>query len=155
MPPPRSPASTPRRQQVEAAQADLSSVDACLLTAVYEMPYLAHAAMEPLNCTADVRADSCIVWVPTQDPQAAKDRAVAITRLPADAVTVNVTLIGGGFGRRLEVDYVEEAVSLSQAAGAPVQVVWTREDDMRHDYYHPLVVNPDMVAAQIEGGIES
>ena len=129
-----------QRQLVEAAQADLDSVDAGLATAVYEMPTLAHAAMEPLNCTADVRADSCTVWVPTQDPQAAKDRAVAITRLTGDAVTINVTLIGGGFGRRLEVDCVEEAVTLSQSVGAPVQVVWTREDDMRHDYYHPQAV---------------
>lgn len=129
-----------RQRQVEAAKADLASVNASLSTAVYEMPYLAHAAMEPLNCTADVRADSCTVWVPTQDPQAAKNRAVAITRLPADAVTLNVTLIGGGFGRRLEVDYVEEAVRLSQAMGGPVQVVWTREDDMQHDYYHPPAV---------------
>jgi isoquinoline 1-oxidoreductase beta subunit len=130
-----------RREQVEAAWADLASVEAGLLTAVYEMPTLAHAAMEPLNCTADVRADSCTVWVPTQDPQAAKNRAVAITRLPSDAVTVNVPLIGGGFGRRLEVDYVEEAVRVSQEVGAPVQVVWTREDDMRHDYYHrPAVI---------------
>lgn len=129
-----------RQRQVELAQNDLAHVDADQLTAVYEMPYLAHAAMEPLNCTADVRADSCTVWVPTQNPQDAQNRAVAITRLPRDAVTVNVTLMGGGFGRRLEVDYVDEAVLLSMAINAPVQVVWTREDDMQHDYYHPLTV---------------
>ena len=129
-----------RQRQVELAQNDLANVSGDRLTAVYEMPYLAHAAMEPLNCTADVRADSCTVWVPTQNPQDAKNRAIAITRLPSDVVTVNVTLIGGGFGRRLEVDYVEEAVALSMALEAPVQVVWTREDDMRHDYYHPLTI---------------
>lgn len=129
-----------RQRLVEVAQNDLASVDSERLTAIYEMPFLAHATMEPLNCTADVRADSCTVWVPTQNPQDAKNRAMAITRLSRDAVTVNVVMIGGGFGRRLEVDYVEEAVSLSQAIGAPVQVVWTREDDMRHDYYHPLTI---------------
>jgi isoquinoline 1-oxidoreductase beta subunit len=129
-----------RQRQVGAVQSDLTTVEAERLTAVYEMPYLAHAAMEPLNCTADVRTDSCVIWVPTQNPRDAKNRAIAITRLPSDAVTVNVTMIGGGFGRRLEVDYVDEAVGLSQAVNAPVQVVWTREDDMRHDYYHPLTI---------------
>ncbi len=129
-----------RQQQVEKAQRALAAVDAERLTAIYEMPYLAHATMEPMNCTADVRPDRCTIWVPTQNPRDAKNRAIAITRLPSDAVTVNVTLIGGGFGRRLEVDYVDEAVRLSQEVGAPVQVVWTREDDMRHDYYHPLNV---------------
>ncbi len=129
-----------RLQKIEAAQSSLVSVEDGRKTAVYEMPFLAHATMEPMNCTADVRADSCTVWVPTQAPQDAKNRAIAITRLSNDAVTVNVTLIGGGFGRRLEVDYVDEAVMLSQALNAPVQVVWTREDDIRHDYYQPLTV---------------
>jgi isoquinoline 1-oxidoreductase beta subunit len=129
-----------RQRQVGAVQSDLTTVEAERLTAVYEMPYLAHAAMEPLNCTADVRTDSCVIWVPTQNPRDAKNRAIAITRLPSDAVTVNVTMIGGGFGRRLEVDYVDEAVGLSQAVNAPVQAVWTREDDIRHDYYHPLTI---------------
>ena len=129
-----------RLQQVETAQKNLASVEAGQLTAVYEMPYLAHATMEPMNCTADVRADSCTVWAPTQDPRDSKNRALAITRLPSDAVTVNVTLMGGGFGRRQEVDFVNEAVTLSQLLNTPVQVVWTREDDIRHDYYHPLTV---------------
>ncbi len=129
-----------RQQQVEKARRALAAVDAERLTAIYEMPYLAHATMEPMNCTADVRPDRCTIWVPTQNPRDAKNRAIALTRLPSEAVTVNVTLIGGGFGRRLEVDYVDEAVRLSQEVGAPVQVVWTREDDMRHDYYHPLNV---------------
>ncbi|MCP4426787.1 MAG: xanthine dehydrogenase family protein molybdopterin-binding subunit, partial [Chloroflexi bacterium] len=129
-----------RQQKIEAVQSSLVSVEDGRKTAVYEMPFLAHATMEPMNCTADVRADSCTVWVPTQAPQDAKNRAIAITRLSSDAVTVNVTLIGGGFGRRLEVDYVDEAVMLSQALNAPVQVVWTREDDIRHDYYQPLTV---------------
>ncbi len=122
----------------ERAQAGAGS--AGVLEALYEMPFLAHATMEPMNCTADVREDHCTVWAPTQDPQSAKGRAASIAGLAGDAVTVHVPLIGGGFGRRLEVDYVGEAVRISQAVGAPVQVVWTRQDDMQHDFYHPLSV---------------
>jgi len=110
------------------------------LEAVYEMPFLAHAPMEPMNCTADVRADHCTVWAPTQDPQNAQKKAAAVTRLPQEAVTVYVPLVGGGFGRRSNVDYVGEAVGVSQAVGAPVQVLWTREDDIRHSPLHPLSV---------------
>jgi isoquinoline 1-oxidoreductase beta subunit len=115
--------------------------DPTRLSAAYDIPFLAHATMEPMNCTADVRAESCEVWAPTQDPQRAKQRVVRITQLPTEAVTLHVTLIGGGFGRRLQVDYVEQAVRLSQAIGAPVQVLFTREDDVQHDFYHPLSYN--------------
>lgn len=109
--------------------------------AAYDIPYLAHATMEPMNCVADVRADRCEVWAPTQDPQEAKRRARSLTRLPQEAITVHVPLIGGGFGRRLEVDYVGEAVQISQAVGAPIKLVWTRDDDIQHDFYHPLSYN--------------
>lgn len=108
------------------------------LEAVYDVPYLAHATMEPMNCVADVRADSCSVWAPTQNPQEALRRAVRVTGLPPASVQVHVPLIGGGFGRRLEVDYVDEAVRISQAVGRPIKVVWTRDDDIQHDFYHPL-----------------
>jgi isoquinoline 1-oxidoreductase beta subunit len=138
-----------RQQKVSEAQDFLSSAAADSVTAVYEMPYLAHATMEPMNCTADVRPDSCTIWVPTQNPLEAKYRAMAITRLPGDAITVHVTMIGGGFGRRLEVDYVDETVRLSQALQAPVQVIWTREDDIRHDYYHPMTV---VACRELSGG---
>ena len=120
---------------------DAAAEAASNLDAAYDVPYLAHATMEPMNCVADVRADSCEVWAPTQNAQEAKQLAMAITRLPRDAVHVHVTLIGGGFGRRLQVDYVGQAVRISQAVGSPVQVVWTREDDMQHDFYHPLSYN--------------
>jgi isoquinoline 1-oxidoreductase beta subunit len=120
---------------------DAAAEDASRLDAAYDVPYLAHATMEPMNCIADVRADSCEIWAPTQNPQEAKRSAAAITKLPRDAVQVHVTLIGGGFGRRLQVDYVEQAVRISQAVGGPVQLVWTREDDMQHDFYHPLSYN--------------
>ncbi|MDH3942986.1 MAG: molybdopterin-dependent oxidoreductase, partial [Anaerolineae bacterium] len=103
----------------------------------YSIPHFAHAPMEPMNCTADVRADSCEVWAPTQDPADAKNTARRITGLLPDAVTVHVPFIGGGFGRRLDVDYVAEAVRISQAIDAPVKLLWTREDDIRHDHFHP------------------
>jgi len=107
------------------------------LEAVYEVPFLSHAPMEPMNCIADVRADRCEVWAPTQAPAGAYQLARDITGLPHEGMTVHMVRTGGGFGRRLLNDYAAEAVYLSKAVGAPVQVVWTREDDMRHDYYRP------------------
>lgn len=107
------------------------------LEAVYELPLLAHAPMEPMNCAADVRQNRCDVWAPTQNPAGARGVAARISGLSQDVVTVHVTRSGGGFGRRFYSDFVAEAVLLSKAACAPVQVVWTREDDVRHDYYRP------------------
>jgi isoquinoline 1-oxidoreductase beta subunit len=105
--------------------------------ATYELPLQAHAPMEPLNCTADVRADRCEVWAPTQDPQQAARLASGACGLPSSAVVVHTTLMGGGFGRRLYPDEVVEAVEVSKAVGAPVQVLWTRDDDLQHDRYRP------------------
>lgn len=128
------------RDQLQArARAEATDrQDDRVLEAFYEVPYFAHATMEPMNCAAHVRAGRCEIWAPTQAPMEALQRAQAITGLPADAIQVHVTLIGGGFGRRLQVDYVTEAVQVSQAVGGPVQVVWTREDDLRNDFYHPF-----------------
>ena len=109
------------------------------LEVAYELPYLAHATMEPMNCTADVRQDGCDVWVPTQSQTRAHEAAVDVTGLPASSVIIHPTLIGGGFGRRGEKDFVEEAVEISQAVGRPVKVIWTREDDIQHDTYRPPV----------------
>ena len=107
------------------------------ISAVYDMPFLSHSPMEPMNCVADVRADSCEIWVGSQAPQAAQNSAASILKLPKEKVIVHVTLIGGAFGRRLVNEYVEEAVKISKAAGAPVKLLWTREDDMQHDNYRP------------------
>ncbi len=111
------------------------------LSADYELPYLAHATMEPMNCTADVRADGADLWVPTQFQQGPGSGtlgvAAKLTGLPASSITVHTTLLGGGFGRRAETDFVTEAVECSKAVQAPVMVVWSREDDMRHDFYRP------------------
>jgi isoquinoline 1-oxidoreductase beta subunit len=105
---------------------------------VYEVPFLAHATMEPMNCTAEVRSDGCDVWVPTQGQTASHQAAIAASGLPADKVKIHTTYLGGGFGRRGEADFVTEAVETSKAVGKPVKVVWSREDDMQHDYYRPV-----------------
>ena len=105
---------------------------------VFEAPFLAHATMEPMNCTADVKADSCDVWVPTQGQTASHSAAIAASGLPADKVKIHTTYLGGGFGRRGEADFVTDAVETSKAVGAPVKVVWSREDDMQHDFYRPV-----------------
>jgi isoquinoline 1-oxidoreductase beta subunit len=105
------------------------------IEAVYEVPFLAHATMEPQNCTAHVRADRCDVWVPTQNQTNAQSTAAKITGLDPSAVFVHTTFLGGGFGRRFETDYVSEAVEISKKIGRPVKVAWSREDDIQHDYY--------------------
>jgi len=107
------------------------------IDAVYEAPYLAHAPMEPLNCTADVRADSCEVWASTQGQSSALQEAVRVTGLRPDQVKINTKYMGGGFGRRARADYIGEAVAASKAVGAPVQLTWAREDDMQQDWYRP------------------
>ena len=107
------------------------------IEAVYEVPYLAHAPMEPLNCTADVRADGCDVWASTQGQTAAHQAAIGITGLKPEQVKVHTLYMGGGFGRRARADYISEAVEVSKAIGAPVQLAWMREDDMQQDWYRP------------------
>jgi len=105
---------------------------------VYEFPYQAHATMEPMNCVADVKEDRCEIWAPTQSPQDVQQMVQSALKLPREAVTIHVPLMGGGFGRRLQTDYAVEAAKISLSVGSPVQVVWTRADDIQHDFYHPL-----------------
>ena len=119
------------------------------IEAVYEYPFQAHAPLEPMNCSADVKAGNCEIWAPTQTPETAYRNAIDRLALPADAVQVNTTLSGGGFGRRLFVDYADEAVEISKAAGKPVQVVWRREDDMRNGFFHPASI--EKLSAALSG----
>jgi isoquinoline 1-oxidoreductase beta subunit len=107
------------------------------LEAVYEAPYQAHATMEPMNGTADVRADGVDLWVPTQFQTPSQGMAAGIAGVKPDDVKVHTTYLGGGFGRRGWSDFVAESTIISKAMGAPVQVTWTREDDTQHDYYRP------------------
>jgi isoquinoline 1-oxidoreductase subunit beta len=109
--------------------------------ALYAGPFLPHMTMEPMNATAYVQRDRCEVWAPTQAQTRCQAAAAKITGLPLEQVIVHTTAIGGGFGRRLQSDYVEEAVAVSKAIGAPVKVQWTREDDTQHDFYRPMAVN--------------
>ncbi len=109
--------------------------------AVYEVPFVHHATMEPMNCTAHVRADGVDVWAPTQNQGDAQRVAAELTGLPREKVRIHTTFLGGGFGRRLEPDFVSEAVRVSQAVGAPVKVIWSREDDMRNGFYRPTSYN--------------
>ncbi|MGD8563328.1 MAG: molybdopterin-dependent oxidoreductase [Desulfarculaceae bacterium] len=108
-----------------------------IVEASYESPFQAHATPEPMNATAWVRPDRCEVWAPTQHQDAAQEIAARICGLPYSKVSIHTTFTGGGFGRRICVDYVAEAVQVSKAMAAPVKIVWTREEDMRGDYYRP------------------
>lgn len=107
------------------------------MDAVYQMPLLAHAAMEPMNCTVHVRNDGCDVWVGTQVVSRAQTTAAAVTGLPLDKVKVHNHLLGGGFGRRLDVDGITQAVQIAKQVDYPVKVIWTREEDIQHDIYRP------------------
>jgi isoquinoline 1-oxidoreductase subunit beta len=107
------------------------------LSAVYELPMLAHAPMEPMNCTADVGADACDLYVGTQAQQLAQKAAATALDLAPEKVRVFTTLLGGAFGRRLDIDFIPAAAVASKAAGRPVKLIWTREDDMMHDTYRP------------------
>jgi isoquinoline 1-oxidoreductase beta subunit len=119
------------------------------LQAEYELPFLAHAAMEPMNFTADVRKDSCLVYGPTQFQQMAAGVAAQASGLKPEQVTVRTTFLGGGFGRRIDVDFIAQAVEISKAIGAPVQLRWTREDDITHDFYRPTSYH------QLSGGLDA
>ncbi len=116
--------------------------------AVYQQPFLAHATMEPVNCTVYVRADACDIWVGTQVPTRAVDAGVRITGLPADKITVHNHLLGGGFGRRLETDFIAQALKVGKQLNTPVKVVWTREEDVQHDMYRPYYY--DTIAAGLD-----
>jgi isoquinoline 1-oxidoreductase beta subunit len=109
--------------------------------ATYEVPLLAHAPMEPMNCLADVRADRAEIWGPMQNPGGVQGLVARVTGLDRSAIRVHLTRAGGGFGRRLLSDYGAEAATISKAVGRPVQVVWTREEDLRQDFYRPCGVH--------------
>ena len=116
--------------------------------ATYVLPFLYHATMEPMNCTAHVTADKCEIWVPTQNQTGVLKAAEKITGLKPDQIYVHTTYLGGGFGRRFETDVVEEAIQLSKATGRPIKLIWSREEDVKNDLYRPAN------CCKIEGGID-
>jgi CO/xanthine dehydrogenase Mo-binding subunit len=119
------------------------------ISAEYELPFMAHAPMEPGNCTAHYQGSKCELWAPTQVPQDCRDSVATAIGIDPDQVKVNVTLMGGGFGRRLEHDYAVEAALVSKAINAPVKVIWTREDDMRSSTYRPASLH--QLTATVDG----
>ena len=120
---------------------DVSKAVGKKIEAEYQLPFMAHAPMEPGNCTAHFRGTECEIWAPTQVPQDCRDTVAPLIGLKPEQVKVNITLLGGGFGRRLEHDYAVEAALLSKAVNAPVKITWTREDDMRCSTYRPVSVH--------------
>jgi isoquinoline 1-oxidoreductase subunit beta len=122
-----------------------------VVEAIYEVPFLEHACMEPMNATAHVRTDSCEIWAPTQNPGGTQQTGARLTGLPPQKVTVNTTFLGGGFGRRGEQDFITDAVETSKAVGAPVKVIWTREDDIRFDFYHATAAVYHKAAVDAKG----
>ena len=117
-------------------------------TAVFEVPYLDHATMEPMNCTAWVGNGTCEIWVPTQNPGRAQEAAMEITGLPAEAVKVHTLLVGGGFGRRLADDFVRDAVEVARVLDVPVKVVRTRDENTQHGFYRPASYH------HVQGGLD-
>jgi len=124
------------------------------LTADYEVPYLAHATMEPPNCTVHVHARGADVWVGTQVPKQARAAVARVLGISPEQVTVHVPYLGGGFGRRLEVDFIGQAAEIARAVpGTPVQVIWSREDDVRHDFYRPACAARLSAALDDDGAV--
>lgn len=128
---------------------DPSKASGRTISAEYSLPFMAHAPMEPGNCTAHYQGTKCELWAPTQVPQDCRDSVATAIGLDPDQVRVNVTLMGGGFGRRLEHDYAVEAALVSKAIHAPVKVLWTRDDDMRFSTYRPASLH--QLSAKIDG----
>ncbi len=140
-------AGTPARQDGDAKGA--LSTAASTLEAFYEVPYLAHACMEPMNCTARFDGKSAELWCSTQSPQAAQKAAAKVFGIAPERVTVHSMYVGGGFGRRGESDYAAQAAAAAKAAGRPVKLVWSRDEDIQHDFYRPAA------AIRFQGGLDS
>src|SRR4051794_32787613 len=129
------------------AEAALKGADK-VVVGEYYLPHLAHVSMEPPVAVADVKGDKAEIWAPVQSPGGTREDVAKTLGIPEDNVTVNVTLLGGGFGRKSKCDFALEAALLSQELGVPVKVQWTREDDVRHDFLHTVSVE------RIEAGLD-
>ncbi|MBX7132807.1 MAG: molybdopterin-dependent oxidoreductase [Fimbriimonadaceae bacterium] len=118
---------------------------------IYELPFLSHATMEPQNCTIELVGDRVRVWAPTQLPAQCQEAVASAMGIAADKVEVNITLLGGGFGRRLQQDFASEAGALARAAGVSLRLMWTRDDDMKHDFYRPASLHAVKAAVDASG----
>jgi len=121
------------------------------IEATYELPFLSHSPMEPMNFTADVRKDSVLLYGPTQFQQLAVGTAAAIAGVKPEQVTIRTTFLGGGFGRRIDVDFIAQVVEISKAVGVPVKLIWSREDDMKHDFYRPIALTEMSAGLDAQG----
>ena len=123
------------------------------IEAIYELPFAPHATMEPMNATVHIRPDGAEAWVPTQAPQWAQEVIAGVAKLPLEKVVVHTTLMGGGFGRRYQADFVMEAAQVAKVSGKPVMVFWTREDDMQHGFYRPASYHHFSGALDAKGNV--
>ncbi len=123
------------------------------IEADYELPFQAHATMEPMNCTMHITADRAEAWAPAQGPEWVQQVIGQVTKLPAEKIQVHTTFMGGGFGRRYQADFAMEAAQIAKRIGRPVQLIWSREDDMTHDYYRPAAYHRVSAAVDPKGNI--
>ncbi|HKQ96698.1 MAG TPA: xanthine dehydrogenase family protein molybdopterin-binding subunit, partial [Candidatus Polarisedimenticolia bacterium] len=119
--------------------------------ATYEIPFQAHAPMEPTNATAEVKDGRCTIWAPAQTPSWARQELQTLLGLPAEAIRINITFLGGGFGRRINPDFILDVAEIARAAGAPVKMTWSREQDLRYDFYRPYALHKMAAAIDPEG----
>jgi len=126
-----------------------------VLEATYSYPFISHTNLEPQNCLAEVQVDGAEIWAPTQNPDAARKLAAQVLGIAPEKVKVNITRIGGGFGRKLDPDPVAEAVAISQKVGAPVKLTWDRTDDLQHDHYRPGAFHFLKGAVDAQGGLSA
>jgi isoquinoline 1-oxidoreductase subunit beta len=147
-------AATARPGAVACNRGDVEAVfrqAARRMNAIYQVPFLAHATMEPMNCTVHLRADRCVVWVGTQVPTIAQSAVAQAVEMPINRVEIHNQLLGGGFGRRLEVDFIVQAAQIARHTADPVKVIWTREEDMQHDFYRPCYCDRLGAALDVSG----
>ncbi|TAG50070.1 MAG: xanthine dehydrogenase family protein molybdopterin-binding subunit [Betaproteobacteria bacterium] len=139
----------------DGAGVDAMSKAASTIEAEYLLPFLAHATLEPVNCTAEIKNGECHITGPIQFQQGAQYGVAAAIKMPPEKVFIHTTFLGGGYGRKLELDFQIQAAQLAMAAGKPVKLIWSREDDMKHDFYRPISLHQMTAGLNAKGDIES